>query len=315
MARLRIRFSKLGKLRWTSHRDIARMWERALRRAQIPVEYSHGFTPRPRISFGLALPTGSESVAEYLDIEIDPSATGDAMGDPWDPASRVDEALPVGVKVLAAVWSKAGDPSLQEAVCSCTWKIGLSGLEHTELEDLLGKAMASSHLVVIRERKARQVQDDIRPALISAVGVGGRISGIDDIRPALISAVGGDLRDASRGDLGAADATSVWLGSSCAVSGGDPRGSGQPLGDGVGSIGAAVPKSGPWPVTVEIATRPRGARPAELAQALAGLSGGACVVRAEWSVRTAQWIGGGASAREPIALAAAPALRALERAS
>ncbi|MCL4422355.1 MAG: TIGR03936 family radical SAM-associated protein [Actinobacteria bacterium] len=295
MARLRIRFSKLGKLRWTSHRDIARMWERALRRAQIPVEYSHGFTPRPRISFGLALPTGSESVAEYLDIEIDPSATGDAMGDPWDLASRVDEALPVGVKVLAAVWSKAGDPSLQEAVCSCTWKIGLSGLEHTELEDLLGKAMASSHLVVIRERKARQVQDDIRPALISAVG--------------------GDLRDASRGDLGAADATSVWLGSSCAVSGGDPRGSGQPLGDGVGSIGAAVPKSGPWPVTVEIATRPRGARPAELAQALAGLSGGACVVRAEWSVRTAQWIGGGASAREPIALAAAPALRALERAS
>ncbi|MER3452927.1 MAG: radical SAM protein, partial [Acidimicrobiia bacterium] len=61
--RARFRFTKLGKVRWTSHRDVARMWERALRKAGLPVAYSGGFAPRPRLAFGLALPTGYESLA------------------------------------------------------------------------------------------------------------------------------------------------------------------------------------------------------------------------------------------------------------
>ena len=65
-----VRSTKLGKIRFTSHRDTARMWERALRRAELPGGDAQGFTPRPRISFGLALPTGAESVAEYVDIDL-----------------------------------------------------------------------------------------------------------------------------------------------------------------------------------------------------------------------------------------------------
>ena len=57
-SRYRIRFSKLGKIRFTSHRDVARMWERALRRATLPVAYTEGFSPHPKLSFGLALSTG-----------------------------------------------------------------------------------------------------------------------------------------------------------------------------------------------------------------------------------------------------------------
>src|SRR5690606_40985756 len=68
--RVRIRFSKLGKVRFTSHRDTARIWERALRRADLPVAYTEGFAPRPRVSFGLALPTGAESLGEYLDVDL-----------------------------------------------------------------------------------------------------------------------------------------------------------------------------------------------------------------------------------------------------
>jgi radical SAM-linked protein len=66
--RVRLRFAKVGKVRWTSHRDVARMWERALRRIRLPLAYTQGFSPRPKVSFGLALSTGHESVAEYLDI-------------------------------------------------------------------------------------------------------------------------------------------------------------------------------------------------------------------------------------------------------
>ena len=54
--RLRVRFQKLGKVRWTSHRDVARMWERACRRVQLPLAWTAGFSPRPKLSFGLALP-------------------------------------------------------------------------------------------------------------------------------------------------------------------------------------------------------------------------------------------------------------------
>ena len=68
--KVRTRFTKLGRVRWTSHRDVARMWERALRRGRVPVAYTAGFSPRPQLSFGLALPTGCESVAEYLDITL-----------------------------------------------------------------------------------------------------------------------------------------------------------------------------------------------------------------------------------------------------
>jgi len=95
--RIRARFTKLGRVRWTSHRDVARMWERALRRGRVPVAYTEGFTPRPQLSFGLALPTGCESVAEYPDIALDSAL------EPADLAREVGSMLPDGVDVVAAV--------------------------------------------------------------------------------------------------------------------------------------------------------------------------------------------------------------------
>ena len=75
--KLRLRHTKVGKIRFTSHRDTARHWERAVRKAGLSVAYSAGFTPRPKMSFGLALPTGAESLAEYLDIELAAGYTAD----------------------------------------------------------------------------------------------------------------------------------------------------------------------------------------------------------------------------------------------
>src|SRR5204863_3280661 len=115
--RLRARFSKLGKVRFTSHRDVARMWERALRRAVLPVAYTEGFSPRPKLHFGLALGTGHESLAEYLDIDLreEPDLT--------TLPEQLSTQLPVGIDVTAAVPLAPGSPSLQEDVTSCTWRI------------------------------------------------------------------------------------------------------------------------------------------------------------------------------------------------
>ena len=67
--KVRVRFRKLGKVRFTSHRDIARVWERAIRRAELPMAYSQGFTPRPRVSFGLALSNALVALAGALLVQ------------------------------------------------------------------------------------------------------------------------------------------------------------------------------------------------------------------------------------------------------
>ena len=93
MQRLRIRYAKRGRLRFTSHRDFSRAFERAVFRARIPMAYSSGFNPHPRISYAGAAPTGSASEAEYLEI---------GLAEVIDPArahADIDEALPDGLDV------------------------------------------------------------------------------------------------------------------------------------------------------------------------------------------------------------------------
>ena len=158
--KLRIRFQKLGKVRWISHRDIARCVERAIRRAKLPVAYSEGFSPRPRIAFGLALPTGAESTAEYLDLdfgtsEVDVASVGPALS----------TGLPVGIDVTATGYVPAGADSLQEAVVACRYEIGVFGepMPQDWFADAAGRLLAADELVVTRERKGQVVTDDIRP--------------------------------------------------------------------------------------------------------------------------------------------------------
>lgn len=160
--KLRIRHTKLGKIRFTSHRDTARHWERAVRKAQIPLAYSAGFTPRPRMSFGLALPTGAESLAEYLDIELADHATVelDRL------AAQFSAELPVGYEVTDVVLRDAGSPSLQEDVVACTWELTLEGVTRPELAAAIEVALAAPEMMVERERKGQRSTDDVRPAIL-----------------------------------------------------------------------------------------------------------------------------------------------------
>ena len=98
--RVRIRFAKHGKVRFTSHRDVARIWERALRRAGIPIAYTEGFSPRPKLSFGLALSTGHESHGEYLDVALREAPEPVAVE---RLPARLGPVLPAGIDVQSAV--------------------------------------------------------------------------------------------------------------------------------------------------------------------------------------------------------------------
>jgi len=173
--RLRVRFSKQGKVRFTSHRDLARIWERAIRRVGLPVAYSQGFSPRPKLHFGLAIPTGAESWAEYLDIDLAPDAP------PVDLATLpvlLDGALPIGISPTAVAEVPPGTTSLQEAVGSATWSIMVTGGDIGALQVAIDRLLAAPELLTTRQRKGHDVTDDIRPYILDLAVVGPRPDGL-----------------------------------------------------------------------------------------------------------------------------------------
>lgn len=160
MQRLRLRYAKRGRLRFTSHRDFARAFERALRRAQVPMAYSAGFTPHPRISYSSAAPTGAASEAEYLEIgltrEVDPEALRTAL----------DAALPPGLDVLEAV-PAGGDP-LADRLQASRWRVELSGVEVRALAAAVDAFLARTELPVVKRTKSGARPVDVRSAVVSA---------------------------------------------------------------------------------------------------------------------------------------------------
>jgi len=172
--RLRVRFAKVGKIRFTSHRDVARMWERALRRSGLPVARSQGFNPRPLVAFGLALPTGCESRAEYLDVTLAPRE-GPATTQPWGDsypdlgslAAALSDFLPDGVDVVALRGLASDAGSLQQEVSSCSWELEVLGVTASELVRRVEHLLDAPSVSVQRERKGRQFDDDLRPSVRS----------------------------------------------------------------------------------------------------------------------------------------------------
>ena len=156
---VRVRFSKHGKVRFVGHRDLARGFERAFRVAELPLAFSQGFSPRPKVSLGLALGVGYESDAEYLDLElVEPVHLGslpDALG----------EALPDGVVVDGAVQLTARAPSLQESVTTVEYHLRPAGLRGEHLADAVEHALAARELPVETTRKGRSVVEDLRPGI------------------------------------------------------------------------------------------------------------------------------------------------------
>jgi radical SAM-linked protein len=164
--RVRLRFSKLGKIRFTSQRDVARMWERALRRGELPMAYTRGFSPRPQLSFGLALPTCCESLAEYVDVLLDDERPETARVDPFALPEHLSQLLPDGIDVQAAKVVDGGSASLQQEVSSCSWSMTLGGLGRSTMEARVTALLAAPDVPILRERKGREEVDDLRPSVV-----------------------------------------------------------------------------------------------------------------------------------------------------
>ena len=164
MIRLRFRYTKLGKIRFIGHRDLARVWERALRRSELPVASTEGFSPRPKVHFGLALSTGFESLGEYLDVDLTEDADEASIASGPDMAAQVTPLLPEGMDVQMVQHIDRGQ-SLQAAVAVCSWRIEVGGVSPTVLADRVGTLMSAEVVDMVRTRKERTTEQDIRPSL------------------------------------------------------------------------------------------------------------------------------------------------------
>ncbi|MGK5742308.1 TIGR03936 family radical SAM-associated protein [Micromonospora sp. URMC 103] len=154
-----MRYAKRGPLRFTSHRDFARAFERAVRRAGVPVAYSQGFTPHPKISYASAAPTGVASEAEYLEIGLQ------APVDPAALRAALDAALSPGLDVLDAVVGTGG--SLADRIEASSWRVELPEIDTAALRAAVDAFAAADEVQVERMTKQGRRVFDARNAVMS----------------------------------------------------------------------------------------------------------------------------------------------------
>ncbi|MGX1130660.1 radical SAM-linked protein [Streptomyces glaucescens] len=159
MQRIRLRYTKRGRLRFTSHRDFQRAFERALRRAEVPMAYSAGFTPHPKVSYANAAPTGTGSEAEYLEIALTESR------DPQRLRELLDESLPTGLDIVDAV--EARTSGLADRLTASVWELRLDGVEPADAARAVAAFNAAGTVEVQRLTKNGMRTFDARPAVAS----------------------------------------------------------------------------------------------------------------------------------------------------
>ncbi|WP_226344701.1 TIGR03936 family radical SAM-associated protein [Agilicoccus flavus] len=155
--KLRIRYAKRGRLRFTSTRDFQRSLERALRRAGVPMAFSAGFHPHPKISYANAAPTGTASEAEYVEISLVERVDCDAVRE------ALDTALPDGLDVVDVVEATPG--SLADRLQASVWRMEFS-CGTTDVRDALEAFLARDRVEVTRVMKNGPRTFDVREAVV-----------------------------------------------------------------------------------------------------------------------------------------------------
>lgn len=157
--RTRVRYAKTGKIRYVSAIDLGRIWERSLRRADLPIAYSEGFSPHPKVSFPDALPLGYGSHAEYAELTFaGPIALDRAIKD-------LNAAFPNGMRVLDAVEVGDGAPRLAKWLRASLWELAYPSSASEALSTAANAIRASEHVSVERDRKGETTTIDLRPAI------------------------------------------------------------------------------------------------------------------------------------------------------
>jgi len=158
--RLRLVFAKKKQIKYISHLDLALAWERALRRAQLPLAYSQGFNPRPKMQFASGLPLGSTGSAEILDVIITQPVTPD------EALRRIIAKLPPGLSLQAVVEVPLKAPTLQHQLAQAEYRVTVeTDLPAAELTRRIDELLSAETVAQSRRRMKRDETFDLRPWL------------------------------------------------------------------------------------------------------------------------------------------------------
>lgn len=161
--RVRLRYAKRGRMRFSSHRDFQRSLERALRRAKVPMAYSAGFRPHPKISFAGAAPTGAASEAEYFELGLATRVVVDEL------VTLLDEAMPDGLDIVEGL--DVGAPgeanwSLPDRLTGSVWQIEIADVAVDVLESAVTTYLSHDSVIVERVTQKGRREIDTRAAVV-----------------------------------------------------------------------------------------------------------------------------------------------------
>jgi len=156
--RLIVRYAKRSRMRFASHRDIARAVERGVRRARLPIAYSAGFTPHPKISYAGAAPTGTASEAEYLELSLTAACAVSEVRD------QLDAALPDGIDVIDVTEEASSLGAMMFEASQ--WEVALPGVGRDEAAAAAETFLAQDSVEVERLTSKGMRRMDARAAVV-----------------------------------------------------------------------------------------------------------------------------------------------------
>ena len=185
MGRLRITFGRGEPVKYLAHLDLVRLWERAIRRAELPLAYSAGFTPRPKMTMAAPLPVGVTSEGELMDLVFEEAFS------PAEFTARITSQLPAGVAVLAVSQAPERGPSLPAQLAAAEYQVTMRPAESendqpatdraADFQARIDRLLSTASQPVVRERAGKVREYDLRPLILDLRSASGDINGLSVI--------------------------------------------------------------------------------------------------------------------------------------
>jgi radical SAM-linked protein len=165
-ARMRLRFSKVGVMRYLSHLELITVFTRAVSRGGVPILFSLGFHPHPRFSFGTATSVGVESQAEYMDMMVASGITS------LEVQQRLNAVLPDGLRILEADEIDAKSPSIATLIDATRYRMTIVDADPKQLFEQCVRFLSHTSFVIERTKKGQTTTVDLRGETVSLVADG-----------------------------------------------------------------------------------------------------------------------------------------------
>ncbi|MBI4744024.1 MAG: DUF2344 domain-containing protein [Actinobacteria bacterium] len=147
MERLRVKYGKSEPLKFLSHLEVARAFEKAFKRAEFPLSFSSGFSPHPRISYGSVLPLGITSICEFLDVMLIEKLPEEKL------LEKINLFLPVGLIVFELNYVSLSEPSLMSSINVSEYSVTVEcNLDLAKLEEQMKNFLIRDDIFITRKK-------------------------------------------------------------------------------------------------------------------------------------------------------------------